>query len=230
VRRLSRQGLVSAALFGVLQLAMDSAMATSPVLQRFLSIDDAAPHQFRALRHLEARNEKLGKSAWMDVWTEADDAGFRYEVVAEGGSDLIRSRVFDEALETEQHLWRERGSGRAAITERNYDFGECAADGSDRVCVTLTPRRKDVVLVRGTIFIHPQTGELERIEGSLAKSPSFWTRSVEIVRRYERIAGARVPVLMQSTANVRFAGRSTLLVTYQYESINGVWVNFVIRN
>jgi hypothetical protein len=86
------------------------------------------------------------------------------------------------------------------------------------------------VLVRGTIFIHPQTGELERIEGSLAKSPSFWTRSVEIVRRYERIAGARVPVLMQSTANVRFAGRSTLLVTYQYESINGVWVNFVIRN
>jgi hypothetical protein len=215
---------VTAALIGALQLATDSAMATSPLLQRFLSIDDAAPHQFRALRHFEARSEKLGKNAWMDVWTEADDVGFRYEVIADGGSDLIRSKVFDEALETEQEMWRERATGRGAITATNYDFGECAPDGTDRGCVTLTPRRKDVLLVRGSIFIHPETGDLERIEGSLAKSPSFWTRGVEIVRRYERIAGARVPVLMRTTANVRFAGRSTLLVTYQYESINGVRV------
>jgi hypothetical protein len=60
-----------------------------------------------------------------------------------------------------------------------------------------------------------------RIEGALAKNPSFWTRRVEVVRRYERIAGVRVPVWMQSTASIRIAGKSTLTTTYQYLSING---------
>ena len=37
----------------------------------------------------------MDKTAWMDVWTEADgDGGFTYTVVAEGGSGYIRSKVF----------------------------------------------------------------------------------------------------------------------------------------
>src|SRR6478752_5661910 len=64
------------------------------ILQRFLALDDPTPSQFRALRHLEARNEKFEKSAWMDVWTEADANGFRYSIVCEDGSDYIRSKVF----------------------------------------------------------------------------------------------------------------------------------------
>ena len=71
-----------------------------------------APRQYRALRHFEARNDKLDKSAWMEVWTEADRSGFRYEVVGEGGSGYIRSQVFVKALETEQQDV-ERRLGRA---------------------------------------------------------------------------------------------------------------------
>ena len=52
-------------------------------------------------------------------------------------------------------------------------------------------------------------------------APSFWTRRVEIVRRYERIAGVRVPVSIESVASVLIAGRSTFKMTYQYETING---------
>jgi hypothetical protein len=59
------------------------------------------------------------------------------------------------------------------------------------------------------------------IRGSLAKNPSFWTRRVEIIRRYQRIAGVRLPVALESVANVRFAGTSTLTMTYEYESVNG---------
>jgi hypothetical protein len=52
------------------------------------------------------------------------------------------------------------------------------------------------------------------------KSPSFWTRRVEIVRWFRRVAGVRLPVAVESTANVLIAGRSTFRMDYAYESVN----------
>src|SRR5207245_9033181 len=83
------------------------------------------------------------------------------------------------------------------------------------------PRRKDVLLVDGSIFLQPVDGELARIEGRLSKSPSFWTRRVEIMRQYQRIGGVRVPVTVESVAHVLIAGRSTFRMTYEYQTING---------
>ena len=59
-----------------------------------------------------------------------------------------------------------------------------------------------------------------RIEGRLTKTPSFWTRRVEVVRHYERINGIHVPVAIESIANVLVAGRSTFKMIYEYETIN----------
>ena len=44
---------------------------------------------------------------------------------------------------------------------------------------------------------------------------------MDIVRRYERIGGVRVPVSIESVAHVLIAGRSTFKMTYEYETING---------
>jgi hypothetical protein len=62
---------------------------------------------------------------------------------------------------------------------------------------------------------------LTRIEGKLSKTPSFWTRRVDVVRRYERKAGVRVPMSIESVAQVLIAGRSTFKMTYEYETVNG---------
>ena len=62
------------------------------------------------------------------------------------------------------------------------------------------------------------------MEGRLAKNPSFWTKRVEVVKHYRRIGGLRVPVRVESTAQMRLAGTSTLTMTYDYEMINGVTV------
>jgi len=69
--------------------------------------------------------------------------------------------------------------------------------------------------------VHASDGDLTRIEGRLSKTPSFWTRRVDVVRRYERLAGVRVPVSIESVAHVLIAGRSTFKMTYEYETING---------
>jgi hypothetical protein len=87
--------------------------------------------------------------------------------------------------------------------------------------ITITPRRKDVLLVEGWVFVRPEDGDLVRIEGRLSKTPSFWTRRVEIVRRYGRLAGVHVPLDIESTAQVLIAGRSTFRMTYEYQAVNG---------
>jgi hypothetical protein len=189
------------------------------VLQRFLTTVEQGPTAYRALRRMEVRNDRLSEAAWMSVWTEADESGFHYEIVGEGGSGHVRERVFVQALETERTMW---GAGdRGAFTLANYTFEDRGAEPTGLAWIGVTPRRKDVLLVNGAIFLRPHDGDLVRIEGALSKTPSFWTRKVEIVRTYERIAGVRVPVKLESVASVRIAGKSTMTLTYQYESING---------
>src|SRR5439155_18778238 len=56
-----------------------------PILQRFLTISDPDPTDFRVLRRVDAHSERFAQSAWRDVWTEADRHGLRYRIVAEGG-------------------------------------------------------------------------------------------------------------------------------------------------
>jgi hypothetical protein len=221
-RALGCSALLAVAVVSTSQIAALTIVSTPShpqVLQRFFAIDHAGPTEVRALRHLEAHNGHLDNAAWMDVWTEADGSGFRYEIVASGGSDYVRRRVFMPALEAEGRMWGV--ANHAAISPENYVFEDRGAEPTGLAWIALTPRRKDVLLVDGSIFLRPADGDLVRIEGSLSKTPSFWTRRVEIVRRYERIAGIRVPVEFQSVASVRIAGRSTFTMTYQYESVNG---------
>ncbi len=196
--------------------------SATPVLQRFLSLDSPRATTFRALRHLEAFNGRMEKTAWMDVWTEADrEGGFKYTVVAEGGSESIRSKVFLATLEKERETYASGDASRAALTHANYVFDdeEVALDGLSSLAIT--PRRKDVLLVDGSIFLNPKNGDLVRIEGRLAKAPSFWVRQVQIVRAYQRIAGARMAVATEAVANIRLMGRATFRMTYEYEMVNG---------
>src|SRR5438093_2212726 len=186
------------------------------ILERFLALDDPTPTQYRALRHLEAQNDRFEERAWMDVWTDADSSGFRYRIVGEEGSDYIRNRVFRASLETERKMWASGAPDKAGFTPANYVFEDRGTHADGLASLAVKPRRKDLLLVDGVIFLRPDDGELMRLEGELAKSPSFWTRRVHIVRHYQRFVGVRMPVALETTATVRVAGRSTFRVTYEY--------------
>ena len=198
----------------------DAPGAAGPILQRFLSLSDPAPTSYRALRHLEARNDKFDMSAWMDVWTEIDASGFKYHIVAEEGSDTIRTRVFRETLETERRMWASASADAGSVTPANYIFDDRGAVADGLAALTIKPRRKDILLVDGAIFLRPEDGELLKLEGDLAKPPSFWTRRVRIVRHFQRFAGVRMPVSLDAVANLRFFGQSTFRAAYEYETVN----------
>jgi hypothetical protein len=214
--------IVLVAAGAVANLHATSHQGSPSVLQRFLARGEEPPVEYRALRRLEAHNSKFRQSAWMLAWTEYDHVnGFRYQIVGEGGSPYIRSKVLRAALEGEQKIWANREPQKASLTHENYMFDDGAAAPDGLASVGVKPRRKDVLLVEGAIFVQPSDGELARIEGKLSKTPSFWTRRVDVVRRYERKAGVRVPMSIESVAHVLIAGRSTFKMTYEYETING---------
>jgi hypothetical protein len=197
-------------------------VAQPSVLQRFLSRAEEPPVEYRALRRLEAQNPKFKQGAWMLAWTEYDHVnGFRFQIVDEGGSGYIRTKVLRAALEGEQKIWADREPQKASFNHDNYMFDDSTTSPDGLASVGVKPKRKDVLLVEGAIFVQPGDGELSRIEGRLSKTPSFWTRRVDVVRRYERMAGVRVPVEIESVAHVLIAGRSTFKMTYEYQTING---------
>jgi hypothetical protein len=195
------------------------------IIQRFLDREDTRVVSFRAIRHLEAHNERYKKHGWMDVVTTLDpERGFSFEVVAEGGSSYVRDKVLRQTLLREVEASRTGESARAVLNADNYEFaaGE-PVDGLVRV--GLVPRRKDLLLVRGAVTLTSEAADLVSIEGELAKSPSMWTRKVKVLRRYARIAGLRVPVSVESSAQIVIAGRSTFSMTYTYEELNGEGVS-----
>jgi hypothetical protein len=201
---------------------VDQGRDRNGLVQRFLSASDRPLVSYRAIRRLSAVTRGGKMNATLTVRTSlGPDTGFQYEVLEETGSGMIRSKVLHAALEAERDARRKDQTARAALTEANYRFtpGEVTPDGLARVAIS--PKRKDVMLVEGSILLTHEEADLVRIEGLLVKRPSFWTRRVEIVRRYRRIAGVRVPVAMGSTADVLFAGKSTFTMDYEYESING---------
>jgi hypothetical protein len=177
---------------------------------------------YMAVRRLEAENGKTGKEAWMDARTTLGaDGRLAVEILDEGGSEQIRNRVFRAALEREQELVASRSSATTAPLD-TYECAEPELDASGLLRVPLRPRRKDVNLVFGDLFMQPSTGDVVRVAGRLAKSPSFWVSQVDVEWRYERVHNDIVlPVSLYSNAKVKIFGPSTFRMTYDYVSVDG---------
>jgi hypothetical protein len=188
-------------------------------IRQFLARDDT-PRPYRATRRIEAESGR--RAGWLEAVTEySPETGFQYEVTAEGGSDYIRSKVLRAVLESEREAIARGETGRSSLDRANYTFQSDGIDDAGLANIIVSPRRKEKILVAGRMFLQPEDGRLVRLQGHLAKSPSFWLKNVEIVRSYDRIAGAVVPVALESKAQVRFHGLATLRMTYVYSEIDG---------
>jgi len=194
---------------------VDSSAALA--MQTFLA-RPTITHHYRASRRLEASGS--GQRAWLDVRTDFTIAsGLQYEVTAEGGSRYIRARVLRSLLDEEQQLIARRDEARVAISTANYDFTPEGFNDEGLAVVGLQPRRQDRSLIAGRMFLTAD-GDLVRLEGRLARNPSWWTTRVNVVRSYRLINGAVMPVSLETTAHLRVLGSSALRMTYRYSHID----------
>jgi len=102
---------------------------------------------------------------------------------------------------------------RTALTRENYDFsysGEASLDGQLCYILRLAPKRKEVDLIAGQVWVDKHSFVLHQIEGELAKSPSWWVRRVSLKLTFSEVGGAWLQTGMEATADVRIAGPHTL--------------------
>jgi hypothetical protein len=189
-------------------------------LARFEARPDEPHRALRAVRRMRA--EGLGKRAFMDVRVWLDpDRGFTYEVEAEGGSRFLRDRAFRAMLEEERQAYASGRADRTALTADNYVLTPNGRGPGGLVRLRAVPRRREAALLDGCLVVTADTADLVRVEGRLARSPSFWISRVDVVRHYRRIRGHRVQVRLESTAHLRLFGDVRIVVDFDYEMVDG---------
>jgi hypothetical protein len=180
-----------------------------------------APPAYVAIRRLEARIERSGKQAWMDVRTTSERGRFTYEVLQEGGSEQIRERALYPALKREQEIVAKGGVVQMPGLLASYDCAEPEAGEGQFVRVAIRPREPGRHLVTGMLLWEPRSGAVVSVAGTLSKNPSFWVSDVQMRWDYGRIAGAVLPTALHARAKVKFVGPSTFDMTYRYVSVDG---------
>ena len=221
---------ISGLLLWSLGASADSGLAIDrfeTVLARF---NTPAPPSYKAFRRLEGGLVDSPKQGWIEVLTHyRAGKGMTFEVLRSGGYGYVTDKVLPGMLKSEQELLSEGKALRAAIVPRNYTLEDGGITDNGLAKLLLHPARKSDGIVRGTALIEPESESVARIEGRLVKSPSFWIRDVDVTWKFTRVGDAILPVELSSKARVRFYGRSTFRMTYDYLSIDGRPVSSALR-
>jgi hypothetical protein len=219
-RRTCGLGVIAAVAMSPLAVRLPAAAVSDPTAVSAIRDFLARPtiqHHYSGTRRLEASGS--GQRGWLDVRTDFTLAsGLLYQVTAEGGSGYIRARVLRSLLDEEQKVIA-RGGARVALSTDNYEFTAEGINDEGLAVVGIRPRRKERSLIAGRMFLTVD-GDLRRVEGRLAKNPSFWVTRVNLVRTFRRINGVLMPVSLDTTAQLRLLGSSSLRMTYRYSHID----------
>lgn len=147
--------------------------------------------------------------------TVASDGSEDFNILSENGSGWIRRHIFRKLLKEEAQASR-RGSREAArIAPENYQFhmiGQETLDTGPAYVFTVVPRTANKYLIDGKIWVNAKDFSIVRIEGRPARSPSFWIRSVNIVRTYQKAGPFWLPSSTQTISHIRILGLAELTI------------------
>ncbi len=99
------------------------------------------------------------------------------------------------------------------LTTRNYEFallGQERVDGHDCYVLQLTPKRNDPELVNGKAWVDAANFQIRRIEGTPAKSPSWWIHNLHVTINYGAVQGIWTQLATKAVADVRLLGTHVL--------------------
>jgi outer membrane lipoprotein-sorting protein len=95
------------------------------------------------------------------------------------------------------------------ISPANYDFeyaGEADCSGSRCFILTLKPKRDCKDLIEGKAWVDQNTYLIRRVEGELAKSPSWWVKKAAVVIEYGAVEGMWIQTKSVADAKLRIVG------------------------
>jgi hypothetical protein len=164
------------------------------------------------------RDYRLGRqdSAKVDSYGIAE-VDFRppgkYTVTKRSGSrgcDQAVKYILQHEIDIAMSIKKSRS---VAVTRENYVFtylGETVLDGSSYYLLHLDPKRKQPELIVGRAWVDKHSFLISRIEGNIAKSPSWLVKSVHVRFDFTNSRGMWVQSSLEAVADIRWLGAQKL--------------------
>lgn len=171
------------------------------------------PNAYQVVRQYRLIGSSGAAEATVTANLNISPVGSTYAIREHRGSSRgteVVSRILEREAQTSSDSRARAGS---ALTAENYNFqysGEAMVDGHACYVLTLTPKRKQVDLISGQLWVDKETFDMRRLEGDLARSPSMWIKKVHLTLLFGEAGGNWVQTRMSAVADVRFVGRETL--------------------
>jgi hypothetical protein len=172
---------------------------------------------YTGTRQYVLENHLFAKHAQMIVSVAGDpDGTTHFQVVSKEGWNS-GNNYLRQALETESEVSRPSMRPMSRITKDNYAFQMIGTDllnGRTAYVIEVIPKRQDVYLFRGRIWVDAEDYALARIDGQLAKTPSYWIRVVHFTLEYRKSGGFWFPWSSTSTSEVRVFGDTYVTIRF----------------
>jgi hypothetical protein len=147
-----------------------------------------------------------------------------YSVISESGSKLLVNRVLVRLLDSEKQAFANKQ--QIELSPANYRFTLLAAEslpgGKPCYVLSVKPRKENQFLYDGKIWVEGNDFSVMRMEGSPAKSPSFWIRDTRIESNWEKVGDFWFIVRNRSVSHIRMGGIATLTIDYRDYQVTGV--------
>lgn len=199
-------------------LAEPSSAESKDVIQRYLAASEAQGQSRAASMEIsiDASIPKLQKEGKLHALRKISQLGkITYKFLGFQGDDTIKTEVIARYLEADQ---KGGDGGKFAITPENYKFkfkGQHTLQNGQQIYVIfLTPKRKEIGLFKGEMWLDAETYLPVMESGKLVKSPSVFFKRVEFMRDFKIEKGVAIPQHMLSTIEARLIGKVNLTVNY----------------
>lgn len=218
-----------ASIFAVLTLGLLTGSASllragsppdpSEVLDRYLAATQSAQNSLRGKSmqvDISASLPKLKKEGRLQALRNISQMGrVTYRMLGFTGDKTVKKDVIARYLTAEVEA---SGNGSdLGITPANYKFkfrGLQDKDGNNVYVFQLTPRKKEVGLFKGELWIDPTTFMPVREQGKFVKNPSIFFKRTDFVRTYKIDNGVAFPNHIDSVIKTRVVGPVEISINF----------------
>jgi outer membrane lipoprotein-sorting protein len=178
----------------------------------------AAFEGYSGTRTYVLENDAHHKRAEMTVRIACQRDGTKeFEVLSSTGWGGARKHVFSRLLEAEAAASKPGSGDDSRVTPENYSFrmiGTEEIDGRTTYAIEVTPKLPKKYLIRGTIWVDARDYAIVRMQGSPARNPSFFIKSVHFTHTYEKSGVLWLPASDVSVSDARIFGPTQLTILY----------------
>ncbi|MGH9788113.1 MAG: hypothetical protein ACRD4U_05365 [Candidatus Acidiferrales bacterium] len=171
---------------------------------------------WQVTRRYHLKNELSEKETKSEVEVRFEaPAQLTFTTRSQEGSGTLARQVFGRMMDGEKESVQPEGRQRSAMTPENYQFrlvGREMLSGRPAYKLAISPKREDTFLIDGHIWVDAEDFAVVRGEGRVVKRPSFWTRSIQLVRTFKKVGPFWLPHRTESTNEVLLFGTTWVTI------------------